>query len=203
MTTGAHAPSAVGIIGGTFDPIHYGHLIAASEVADQLSLDSVVFVPAGRPWKKGGSGLASAEERYEMTVLATRGDPRFRVDRCDIDRPGPTYTVDTLRDLRDSLGPDARLYLIVGADSREEMSTWRDPEEVMSAAQVLAVSRAGHHSEAPPLPSGSVTDVKIPDMEISSTDIRGRVASGRSIRYLLPEPVRLFILQHGLYQEAP
>lgn len=189
----------MGVMGGTFDPIHHGHLVAASEVAHRLRLDRVVFVPTGRPWQKSQRPVTDPEARFQMTVIATAADPRFSVSRVDIERPGPTYTVDTLRDLR-TQHPDARLYFITGADALSSIMTWRDPADVMAMAQLVAVTRPGHAVDAP-LPSGSATVVEIPALAISSTDCRARVAQAAPITYLVPSGVEVFIAKTGLYRD--
>jgi len=195
----------VGVMGGTFDPIHHGHLVAASEVAHRFSLDEVVFVPTGTPWQKRDRAVTPAEDRYLMTVIATAADPRFRVSRVDVDREGPTYTVDTLRDLRaqyDAAGTDVELYFITGADALGAIGGWHDSAEVLGLAHFVGVTRPGHVLTDPGLPEGSVTLVEIPALAISSTDCRDRVARGEPIRYLVPEGVREYVAKRGLYEAA-
>jgi len=189
----------LGVMGGTFDPIHHGHLVAASEVAHLYSLDEVVFVPTGQPWQKAERPVTQAETRYLMTVIATADDPRFTVSRVDIDREGPTYTVDTLRDLH-SQRPDAELFFITGADALGSILTWRDPQEVLELAHLVAVTRPGHDVDAAHLPAGSASIVEIPALAISSTDCRERVAQGAPISYLVPAGVDRFITKLGLYR---
>jgi nicotinate-nucleotide adenylyltransferase len=189
----------LGVMGGTFDPIHHGHLVAASEVAHIFSLDEVVFVPTGQPWQKSQRPVSAAETRYLMTVIATADDPRFTVSRVDIDREGPTYTVDTLRDLH-ALRPDADLYFITGADALASILTWRDPHEVLELAHLVAVTRPGLDADAAHLPVGSATVVEIPALAISSSDCRQRVAHGAPISYLVPAGVDRFIDKMGLYR---
>ena len=138
----------LGVMGGTFDPIHHGHLVAASEVAAQFHLDEVVFVPTGQPWQKTDRKVSPAEDRYLMTVIATAENPQFSVSRIDIDRGGPTYTTDTLRDLR-ALNPDADLFFITGADALGQILTWRDAEELFSLAHFIGVTRPGHTADRP------------------------------------------------------
>jgi nicotinate-nucleotide adenylyltransferase len=191
-------PVRLGVMGGTFDPIHHGHLVAASEVAHLFSLDEVVFVPTGQPWQKTERAVSPAEARYLMTVIATADDPRFTVSRVDIDRAGPTYTVDTLRDLR-AQWPEAELFFITGADALGSILTWRDPEEVLSLAHMVGVTRPGHDRDAAHLPPGSATVVEVPALAISSTDCRARVAQGAPIRYLVPAGVERFVAKLGLY----
>jgi nicotinate-nucleotide adenylyltransferase len=195
----------VGVMGGTFDPVHLGHLVAASEVAHRFGLDEVVFVPTGRPWQKDDREVTPAEDRYLMTVIATASDPRFRVSRVDVDRPGPTYTVDTLRDLRDEYAAasvDAELFFITGADALTSITSWHDAEEVLSLAHLVGVTRPGHALRDPGLPGGSVTLVEVPALAISSTDCRARVAAGAPIRYLVPGGVVEYVAKRGLYRAA-
>jgi nicotinate-nucleotide adenylyltransferase len=142
----------LGVMGGTFDPIHHGHLVAASEVAASFQLDEVVFVPAGRPYRKSGGQVTAAEDRYLMTVIATSSDPRFSVSRVDIDRPGPTYTRDTLADLRRERGQDTELLFITGADALAQILTWQDAPAMLAEAHFVGVSRPGY--EATTLPEG-------------------------------------------------
>ena len=189
----------LGVMGGTFDPIHHGHLVAASEVAHLFSLDEVVFVPTGQPWQKAERPVTEAETRYLMTVIATADDPRFTVSRVDIEREGPTYTVDTLRDLH-AQRPDAELFFITGADALGSILTWRDPHDVLDLAHLVAVTRPGHDVDAAHLPEGSATIVEVPALAISSTDCRQRVAHGAPIRYLVPAGVDRFIVKMGLYR---
>ncbi len=193
----------VGVMGGTFDPIHHGHLVAASEVAHRFDLDEVVFVPTGQPWQKNSHVVSSAEDRYVMTVLATASDPRFRVSRVDIDRDGPTYTVDTLRDLHRELDEQdsrAELFFITGADALANIATWRDSDEVVSLAHFIGVTRPGHMLTDPGLPEGTVTLIEVPALAISSTDCRSRVAHGAPIRYMVPDGVMEYIHKRGLYR---
>ncbi len=200
MTTAAHT-GPVGVMGGTFDPIHLGHLVAASEVADRLGLTQVIFVPTGLPWQKSGRVVSSAEDRLAMTVIATAADARFSVSRVDIDRDGPTYTVDTLRDLQQQLGPNRPLSFITGADALNQILTWRDPQEVLRLARMVGVTRPGHVLDPPAVPEGSVTLIEIPALAISSSDIRSRAAAGRPIRYLVPDAVDQYIAKTALYRD--
>lgn len=186
-------------MGGTFDPIHLGHLVAASEVAHRFSLDEVVFVPTGSPWQK--RPVSAAEDRYLMTVVATAADPRFTVSRVDIDRDGPTYTVDTLRDLAAAYGASTSLYFITGADALAAILTWRDPQEVLRLAHLVGVTRPGHRLHDPGLPEGTVTLVEVPALAISSTDCRDRVRMGAPITYLVPDGVERFVAKRGLYRD--
>lgn len=193
----------LGVMGGTFDPIHHGHLLTAEEAAVQFGLHQVIFVPTGRPWMKADREVTPAEHRYLMTVIATASNPRFTVSRIEIDRPGPTYTVDTLRALRQQ-HPDAELFFVTGADAMLEIFHWKDPEELFALAHFIAATRPGYdlaHFEAEaPTAHPKVTVMNIPALAISSTDIRQRVREGRPIRYLLPEGVKSYIEKEGLYR---
>ena len=175
-------------MGGTFNPIHHGHLVAASEVQHLLGLDEVVFVPTGQPWQKDTSMVAPAEHRYLMTVIATASNPRFSVSRVDIDRDGPTYTIDTLRDLSQAR-PSAELFFITGADALAQILSWKDAEELWKLAHFVGVTRPGHHLTDQGLPGEGVTLTEIPAMAISSTDCRERVARGEPVWYLVPDGV--------------
>jgi len=195
----------VGVMGGTFDPVHHGHLVAASEVAHRFALDEVVFVPTGQPWQKDDRRVSPPEDRYLMTVIATASDPRFRVSRVDVDRDGPTYTVDTLRDLAAEYAAssvDAELFFITGADALASIASWRDSDEVLGLAHFVGVTRPGHTLTAHGLPEGSVTLVEVPALAISSTDCRERVAAGAPIRYLVPDGVLEYVAKRGLYRDA-
>ena len=187
----------LGIMGGTFDPIHHGHLVAASEVAAEFELDEVVFVPTGQPWQKSDRQVSPAEDRYLMTVVATASNPRFTVSRVDIDRPGATYTVDTLRDLR-RLHPDAELFFITGADAMGQILTWKDVDELWDLAHFVGVTRPGHDLSDMGL-GADVSLMEIPAMAISSTDCRERVRRGRPVWYLVPDGVVQYIAKHHLY----
>lgn len=186
----------VGVMGGTFDPIHNGHLVAASEVAAALDLDQVVFVPTGEPWQK--KTVSSREHRYLMTVVATASNPRFKVSRVDVDRPGPTFTVDTLRDLALE-HENADLFFISGADAIAQILMWKNVEDVWSLAHFVAVSRPGHQLKLPAAPTGAISELEVPALSISSTDVRARVENGKPIWYLVPDGVVQYISKHGLY----
>jgi nicotinate-nucleotide adenylyltransferase len=192
----------VGIMGGTFDPIHHGHLVAASEVADRFGLDQVVFVPTGDPWQKTGSAVSSPEDRYLMTVIATASNPRFTVSRVDVDRDGPTYTVDTLRDLRDRYGAAAELFFITGADALNKILSWKDAQDLFDLAHFVGVTRPGFQLDASHLPEDSVSLVQVPAMAISSTDCRRRVEGGKPVWYLVPDGVVQYIAKRGLYRKV-
>ncbi|MEU4741459.1 nicotinate-nucleotide adenylyltransferase [Actinosynnema sp. NPDC023658] len=188
----------IGVMGGTFDPVHHGHLVAASEVQARFDLDEVVFVPTGQPWQKGEREVSAAEDRYLMTVIATASNPRFSVSRVDIDRPGPTYTVDTLTDLREA-HPDADLFFITGADALEQILSWRRADDVFSLAHFIGVTRPGYELVDTHLPPGAVSLVEVPAMAISSTAVRARTASGLPVWYLVPDGVVQYISKRGLY----
>lgn len=197
-------PYRLGVMGGTFDPIHHGHLVAASEVASRFELDEVVFVPTGVPWQKKDRQVSSGEDRYLMTVIATASNPRFSVSRVDIDRPGDTYTVDTLRDLKQERGPDLDLLFITGADALRAIVTWRGADELFDLAHFVGVSRPGvalHASDIAHLPTDKVTTLEVPALSISSTDCRDRVASGYPIWYLVPDGIVQYIAKRGLYRD--
>jgi nicotinate-nucleotide adenylyltransferase len=185
-------------MGGTFDPIHHGHLVAASEVQARFGLDEVVFVPTGHPWQKADEDVSPAEDRYLMTVVATASNPRFTVSRVDIDRDGPTYTIDTLRDLRAAV-PDAELFFITGADALAQILTWKDVDELWRLAHFIGVTRPGHELSDNGLPTERITLQEVPAMAISSTDCRARVAEGRPVWYLVPDGVVQYINKHHLY----
>jgi nicotinate-nucleotide adenylyltransferase len=187
-------------MGGTFDPIHHGHLVAASEVAERFALDEVVFVPTGQPWQKGDVAVSPAEDRYLMTVIATASNPRFHVSRVDIERDGPTYTVDTLRDLRGVYGPEARLFFITGADALGLILSWKDTDQVFSLAHFIGVTRPGFPLSDAHLPADTVSLVQVPAMAISSTDCRVRVAAGKPVWYLVPDGVVQYIAKRKLYR---
>jgi nicotinate-nucleotide adenylyltransferase len=188
-------------MGGTFDPIHHGHLVAASEVASVFDLDEVVFVPTGQPWQKSHRQVAPAEHRYLMTVIATASNPRFTVSRVDVDRPGPTFTIDTLRDLR-AQRPDADLFFITGADALDQILSWKDIDELWSLAHFIGVTRPGHTLSGTGLPDKHVSLLEVPAMTISSTDCRARVQAGEPVWYLVPDGVVQYIAKYSLYREA-
>lgn len=190
-------PPRVGVMGGTFDPIHHGHLVAASEVAQSFDLDEVLFVPTGQPWHK--NVVTSAEHRYLMTVIATASNPQFTVSRVDVDRQGTTYTIDTLRDLHRAR-PDAELFFITGADAIEQILSWKDVEELWSLAHFVAVSRPGHALSVSGLPQQDVSLLEVPALAISSTDCRSRVSRGFPVWYLVPDGVVQYITKHHLYR---
>ncbi|MBO9555122.1 nicotinate-nucleotide adenylyltransferase [Cellulomonas sp.] len=189
----------VGVMGGTFDPVHHGHLVAASEVAARFELDEVVFVPTGHPTFKQHQDVTVAEHRYLMTVIATASNPSFTVSRVDVDREGLTFTVDTLRDLK-AQRPDAELFFITGADAIEQILTWKDAEELFTMAQFVAVTRPGHALSVAGLPGDRVHVLEIPALAISSTDVRERARAGQPVWYLVPDGVVQYIAKHRLYR---
>lgn len=193
---------SIGVMGGTFDPIHHGHLVAASEVMDVFHLDKVIFVPTAMQPFKAGQHVTSAEDRYLMAVIATASNPRFEVSRVDIDRGGTTYTIDTLTDLQDQQ-PDADYFFITGADALAQIRQWRDADKLMDMAHFIGVTRPGHVLDSAELPRDSVSLMEVPAMAISSTDVRHRVASSRPIWYLVPDGVVQYINKHGLYDGLP
>lgn len=199
----------IGIMGGTFDPVHYGHLVTAEGARCEFGLDHVLFMPSGIPPHKTKKKVSSPEHRYMMTVLATLTNPHFEVSRIDIDREGISYTIDTLLILREQYGPTAELYFITGADAIFEIMNWKDADKLLKIAHFIAATRPGFSLEELPVKTQQWVDehqdrfhvLKVPAMAISSTDIRKRVRNGHSIRYLVPEPVDHYILRHGLYQD--
>jgi nicotinate-nucleotide adenylyltransferase len=193
-------PSRLGVMGGTFDPVHHGHLVAASEVAHFFDLDEVIFVPTGQPWQKGDREVSPAEDRYLMTVIATASNPQFSVSRVDIDRPGETFTIDTLRDLRAERGQNAEFFFITGADALAKMITWRDADELFAMAQFVGCTRPGHHLTLPELPADRIKLLEIPALAISSTECRERVRGGHPIWYLVPDGVVQYIAKRRLYR---
>lgn len=191
----------LGVMGGTFDPVHHGHLVAASEVASRYGLDEVVFVPTGEPWQKSTRVVSPAEHRYLMTVVATASNPAFTVSRVDVDRDGPTYTVDTLSDLQ-AQRPDAELHFITGADALAQILTWKDADRAFDLARLVGVTRPGHelgHRHLPQHLVDRVSLLEVPALAISSTDVRRRVRAGRPIWYLVPDGVVQYIGKHRLY----
>ena len=196
----------LGIFGGTFDPIHYGHLVLAEQCREQCQLDEVLFLPAGTPPHKEGQPLTPAKDRAEMVELAIAGHPAFHLDRRELHRPGPSYTVDTLTELRQEL-PDAQLFFLIGADSLDDLPQWRDPQRIVQLATLVVVNRG------PTLPTISaalttclgeaalsrIQHATIPPIGISSRDLRQRLRDARTIRYFTPRPVECYIQTHALY----
>lgn len=197
------SPKRIGIMGGTFDPIHIGHLVCAEEARVQFSLDQVIFMPAGNPALKPDT-ITSAEDRYLMTVLATASNPDFRVSRLEIDRPGPTYTIDTMREFR-TLYPHAELFFITGADAVFEILSWKDAEDLAAMVTFIAATRPGYdlraaekeHAQA--YSSFDLKYIVVPALAVSSTDLRSRCAAGKGVRYLTPDTVAGYIEKNRLY----
>jgi nicotinate-nucleotide adenylyltransferase len=192
----------IGVMGGTFDPIHHGHLVAASEVAHIFALDEVIFVPTGQPYQKDHRQVSPAEDRYLMTVIATASNPRFSVSRVDIDRPGATYTIDTLRELRVASNQQDELYFITGADALAEILTWHDVDELFALAHFVGCTRPGHRLSGAGLPDDKISLVEIPALAISSTECRARVEAGEPVWYLVPDGVVQYIAKRRLYAKA-
>jgi len=196
-----------GILGGTFDPIHIAHLAIAEDCWDQLDLDVVLFVPAGDPPHKRHRAVSSTADRVAMVERAIAGNPHFRLSRVDVDRPGLSYTVDTIQNLRSELGPQAELFFIVGNDSLADLPNWRDPDRLIEMCTIVAVNRPGYPRFDPTRldskirgASGRIRFVQVPDLNITSSDIRQRIARGRTITYLVPDAVRTYIVEKGLFQ---
>ncbi len=199
----------VGILGGTFDPVHLGHLIMAEQCREQARLDQVLFIPSARPPHKQATPLTGFEERVEMLELALAGQPAFRVDDLEKERPGLSYTADTLEELRRRL-PDSQLFLLVGSDILPDLPSWYNPAHILELARLLVVARPGLEIWSPErlgaaigMPADARLDLEIvlsPLIDISSRDVRRRVAEGRTIRYLVPRAVECYILAHRLYR---
>ena len=198
----------LGIMGGTFDPIHFGHLVTAEEALVQFNLDRVLFMPTGNPAFKSGDRVTSGEHRYLMTVIATASNPDFDVSRMEVDRPGLTYTIDTLLALRDQYGPATELFFITGADAVWEIVSWKDAETIADLVTFIAATRPGYDLDAARRSHESestrfrIEYIEVPALAISSTELRRRIAEKRPIRYLSPESVVAYIDKHGLYREA-
>ena len=201
----------VGILGGTFDPVHSGHLLIAEESRLSLALDKVLFIPAGQPWLKAGQPLTAAEHRWRMAQLATAPNPHFQVLRTEIDRPGPSYTVDTLTDLPAELGQSAELYFILGGDALASFHQWKEPEKILQLATLVVVHRPGYWDAEIdniinevkiryPDYAHRLTALSMPGVDFSATTIRRRATAGQSFRYHTPEPVEQYILEHRLYR---
>ena len=186
-------------MGGTFDPVHHGHLVAASEVGSRFGLDEVIFVPTGQPWQKTDREVSPPEHRYLMTVIATASNPRFTVSRVDIDRPGPTFTTDTLKDLAAERA-GAELFFITGADALAQILSWKNAEELFELAYFIGVTRPGHRLDSHGLPADRVSLLEVPAMAISSTDCRDRVQRNAPVWYLVPDGVVQYINKHRLYE---
>lgn len=198
----------IGVIGGTFDPIHIGHLIVAEQVRTRLGLDQMIFVPAGMPPHKLDQIVTPAQQRFEMVQLAIADNPHFASSRIDMERLGPSYTVDTLRLLLDRWGAQTEIYFLMGSDSLIELPTWRQPDRLMRLCRIVAVGRPGYGvdmAELDRLLPGAAMLIRLMDtpiIDISSTDIKRRVREGRSIRYMVPASVEQYICAHQLYRKG-
>jgi len=198
----------IGIMGGTFDPIHIGHLVTADAVRIQYELDLVLFIPAGNPPHKQGMKVTDSSHRYAMTLMATLSNPHFQVSAIETERPGPSYTIDTVQALRKNHGEQARFYFITGTDAVQELPTWGRIQELLEMCDFVAATRPGCVSalddvirQLGPLGRTKIHPLATPELEISSTDIRERVRSHRSIRYFVPESVEQYIYKEGLYRD--
>ena len=199
----------IGVLGGTFDPVHLGHLIVAEEVRLKLGLQEVLLMPAGQPWLKEGEAISPAEHRLEMAVLATASNPYINVSTVEIERSGATYTVETVVEMRAGLGASAKLFFIVGFDTLAELHRWKDARRLVELCQVVAVPRPGYgkidlRSLEPEIPEASqrIKKVEVPQIDISATEIRRRIAAGQSVRYLVPEAVEEYIAANDLYTQG-
>ncbi len=191
---------SIAIMGGTFDPIHYGHLVAAEAVRQELDIEKVIFIPSGRPPHKKNKQIANNEHRYLMTVLATANNPYFDVSRIEIDRPGMTYTIDTIRKIREHCSKDCKIYFITGADATAEILSWKEPDELFKMCKFVAVTRPGFVRDKKMSEySENIKYLEVPALSISSTDIRNRVLANKTIKYLVPESVEQYIYKFGLY----
>jgi nicotinate-nucleotide adenylyltransferase len=197
----------IGLLGGTFDPIHIGHLIAAEEVRVKVGLGEVLFVPAGQPWLKSDRAISAAEHRLEMVRLAIDTNPEFKLSRVEVERPGPSYTVDTVRELRRQFEAGAELFFILGLDLLDELPRWKEPARLIEMCRLVAVTRPGYDAlrlqpleKSIPGISTRLDIVEMPPVGISASDIRRRIAHGLSIKYLVPESVESYIYEHGLYR---
>lgn len=200
-------PRKIAIMGGTFDPIHYGHLVTAEAVMHEYQIDQVLFIPSGQPPHKTEGQVTPADHRYLMTLLATETNPRFFSSRIEIDRKGYTYTIDTIRELKE-MYPGSEIYFITGADAFSNILSWKNPELLLSSCHFVAATRPGY-SRAKAAPqiealmdrhADTLHYLEVPALSISSSEIRARVREGRPIKYLLPETVENYIYKHGLYQ---
>ena len=196
----------IGLLGGTFDPIHLGHLIVAEEARTRLSLDRLLFVPSRQPWRKAGREIAPEADRLAMVRLAVEGNPGFEVSLVDLEREGPSYSVDTVCDVRATLSPEAELYFILGYDALMDLPHWHAPAELARVTRLVTVIRPGYELDWSPLEQAipqareTVMLLETPEIGISSTEVRQRVAAGRSIRYWVPDLVAEYIQQQGLYR---
>ncbi len=198
----------MGVMGGTFDPVHVAHLIIAEEARVRLGLEEVVFIPAGQPWLKAASPVSPAEARLQMVRLAVSSNPFFRVSDMEVARQGPSYTVDTLQALHEELGVGAELYFIIGFDSLADLPRWKEPQRILQQCTLVLFPRPGQAMSLLDETERTLPGVKAkarvmegPVMGISSTEIRHRVAEGLSVRYLVPADVEQFIAERGLYRK--
>ena len=188
------------VMGGTFNPPHLGHLVCAEEVNDHFKFDKVMFIPSARPPHKSNSKILDAQHRYMMTVLATQDNPRFEVSRIELDRPGRSYSIETVKQLREIYGQDAHIHWIIGADAILDMFIWKDVDELLTLCKFIAINRPGYDlSQADPRFMNKVQVFKITNVDISATEIRRRVEQGMSIKYLVPPNVEKYIHENGLY----
>ena len=196
----------IGVFGGTFDPVHLGHLVAAEEATELLDLDEMLFVPAGQPWFKAGEVVTDAPHRLNMVRLAVESNPRFRVCGVEVARPGPSYTVDTLEHLRGASPSGTEFFLVLGVDALAELHRWRSPARVFDLATVVGVARPGAKFDskalnaALPCAAERVIMLDVPLVDVGATELRRRASSGRSLRYLVPDSVEQYIREHGLYR---
>ncbi|HUV52620.1 MAG TPA: nicotinate-nucleotide adenylyltransferase [Dehalococcoidia bacterium] len=203
------AGNKIGVLGGTFDPIHTGHLIVAEDVREKLGLSEVLFVPAGKPWLKlkEEKTITDGEHRLAMVRLAIKGNPFFKVSTMELDRPGPSYSIDTILELKNKLGPAVEIYFIAGPDALAELPQWKEPARLLEICQVVGIGRPGYAKAdlsvldvSVPGAAKRIMLLDVPQIDISSKEIRRRVAQGQSIRYLVPEAVQKYIEKHKLYR---
>lgn len=195
----------IGIMGGTFDPVHYGHLILAEQAREQLSLDKVLFITAADPPHKNGIEITPVSHRHQMACLSVLNNADFECSTIEIERPGPSYTIDTLRQIKEIYGAETSIFLLLGADEAAILMSWREPRQIQEIATIVVANRPGQEIEdtLKRLPADfaeKIIPLRIPGVDISSTDIRDRARSGRSIKYLVPEAVENYILQERLYR---
>ena len=209
MSAGEPDRRRVGILGGTFDPPHLGHLLIAETARVALDLKTVIFLPAGEPWLKSGQRITPAHHRLKMVQLAVADNPDFRVSDCEIRRTGATYTVDTLRQLRCGYSPDTELYFIVGSDVLDQFHRWKEPEAILELCRLAVIERPGGPEEgiaalresfADALDAGAVVSVAGPRVDFSASELRRVLAAGQSTRYQIPRAVAKYIAEHGLYR---
>ena len=199
----------IGIMGGTFNPIHIGHLVIAEEVRFRFKLDKIIFIPAGNPPHKDYNNITAGKHRYQMTLLATMDNPYFDVSSIEIEREGITYTIDTITALREKCDKDVELYFITGADSIIELSTWKEVDKLLNLCKFIAATRPGFDiakiedkvKELEDRYKKNIYSLSVPALQISSTDIRNRIKQGITVKYLLPESVEYYINKHNLYRE--